>query len=94
MLFLIHAIDKDDSEADRNNFYDLHKLYLAEVSISDVKIIMSGPLLSHDEKHTVGSLFIIDVVSRSIAEKFHYNDPFYRNGIWKESYIQAFLRRR
>lgn len=93
MLFAIHALDRAGALPTRLANYDAHKAFLADTSRFDVKIVMSGPLVSdHDEK-MIGSLFLIEAPSRAAVEAFNRADPFAAAGIWEKVTITGFLRR-
>jgi uncharacterized protein YciI len=91
MHFAIHCLDQRNALATRLAHYDRHKAYLA--SVSDVAIVVSGPLLADDGETMIGSLFIVDADDRSSVERFHCNDPFFLAGVWGHVEIHPFLKR-
>ena len=90
MLFAIHAVDKPGAEPLRLEHYEAHKRYLSD---PPVEIVMSGPLVSDDDAHMIGSLFLVEAPSRAAVEEFNANDPFKAAGIWSSVDIHAFRRR-
>jgi uncharacterized protein len=90
MLFTIHALDKPDVTEKRQGAFDAHREHVAN---SDIQIVMSGPLVSDDEKDVIGSFFLVDAPSREAVMDFHLNDPLYKADIWDSVNIQLFLKR-
>jgi uncharacterized protein YciI len=93
MLFVIHALDRDDALETRLAHYARHKAFLADHQHPAVGIVMSGPLVSDDGTKMIGSLFLVEAESRQAVEAFHRSDPFFEAGIWKTTSITAFQRR-
>lgn len=78
--FLIHAIDKPDGAALRNELRAEHEAYQA--SVSDL-YITRGPLLGDDGEGQVGSLMIIDVPDLAAAKRFWEGEPFNSGGLFE-----------
>ena len=93
MLFAIHAVDRAGALPTRLANYDAHKAFLSDTSRFDVKIVMSGPLVSDDGQTMIGSLFLIEAPGRNEVEAFNHADPFAAAGIWEKVTITGFLRR-
>lgn len=93
MLFVIHALDRADALQTRLANYDAHKAFLSNTSRFEVKIVMSGPLVSDDGGKMIGSLFLIEAPSRAEVEAFNHADPFAGADIWEKVTITGFLRR-
>ena len=93
MLFAIHAVDRAGALPTRLANYDAHKAFLSDTSRFDVKIVMSGPLVSDDGQTMIGSLFLIEAPGRNEVETFNRADPFAAAGIWEKVTITGFLRR-
>ncbi len=87
MLFVIHAIDRDDGGVLRAQLYDAHRSYLAA---SPVKRVMSGPMLGEDLTSRIGTLIIIDVANRMEANVFANADPFFQAGLFLQHSLFAF----
>jgi uncharacterized protein YciI len=77
--FLIHAIDKPDSDALRSGLRGEHEAY--QTSVEDL-YITRGPLLSDSGERQIGSLMIIDVADLSAAKSFWMNEPFTKGGLF------------
>jgi uncharacterized protein YciI len=90
MLFAIHALDHDDGLERRLANYDAHKAYLAA---SEIKTVVSGPLVSDDGETMIGSLFIVEADSRDDVVAFNRADPFAAANVWKSVEIHAFSKR-
>jgi uncharacterized protein YciI len=93
MLFVIHALDRSDTLKTRLANYEAHKAYLTENERRDLRIVMSGPLVTDDGGTMIGSLFLVEAFDRAAVERFNQSDPFYRAGIWDSVTIKAFVRR-
>tara|TARA_B100000315_G_scaffold252186_1_gene288429 strand:- start:3907 stop:4515 length:609 start_codon:yes stop_codon:yes gene_type:complete len=78
--YLIHAIDRPDSDALRNELRAEHEAYQASV---ESLYITRGPLLSDDGERQSGSLMIIDVPNLAAAKEFWQNEPFVTGGLFE-----------
>ncbi len=78
--YLIHAIDKPNSDVVRNELRDEHEAYQASV---EELYITRGPLLSEDGERQTGSLMIIDVPDLAAAKEFWDNEPFVKGGLFE-----------
>ncbi|MBV8100695.1 MAG: YciI family protein [Verrucomicrobia bacterium] len=90
MLFVIFCLDRPEHEAVRLQHYEAHKAYLANASH---KTIMSGPLVTDDDKTMIGSFFLVEAEDRQALERFVANDPFNQANIWRQIEIRAFRKR-
>ena len=79
--YLIHAIDKPDSNALRDELRQEHETY--QKSVSDL-YITRGPLLSNERTHQIGSLMIIDVPDLDRAQKFWEDEPFNKQELFEK----------
>ncbi len=97
-LYIIHCqddlscgmVDKGErfgGSVKRIGCYADHKAYLAQTSDPNspnfIKKIAAGPMETEDLKYMLGSFFIVES-TREEAEAFNQNDPFYKNGVWKD----------
>ena len=97
-LYIIHCqddlscgmVDKGErfgGSVNRMSVYADHKAYLASTedpsTPSYIRKIAAGPMETDDLKYMVGSFFIVEA-TREEAEAFNRNDPFSKNGVWKE----------
>lgn len=55
-----------------------------------IKKIAAGPMESDDGKYMIGSLFIVEG-TRTEAEAFNRNDPFYAAGVWERITIERWI---
>jgi uncharacterized protein len=94
MLFAIYALDNLNVQQLRQTNYPAHKAFLANAANYNVSIILSGPLMSDDASHAIGSLFVIDTENKQAATTFHEADPFFMADIWASSNMHLFERRR
>ena len=87
MLFVFHLRDRPEAGELRKAIRPAHKEYLARVAD---RICVAGPLLSDDEAQMIGSLLVIDFVSRAAAEAWLAEEPFTRAGVYESSVVTAF----
>ena len=90
MVFVIFCLDKPGHEKVRLENYEAHKTYL---STAPYCTIMSGPLVTDDDKTMQGSFFLVESDEPKIVEQFVENDPFNRAGLWEFKWISAFRKR-
>lgn len=80
MLYSVYCEDADNTHELRATHLAEHRAYLE--SWGD-KIFFSGPLQSDDAAIAHGSLFVMNVADRAEAERYIYNETFYKAGIFK-----------
>ncbi|NQV55757.1 MAG: YciI family protein [Rhodospirillales bacterium] len=90
MEFVIHAIDKLDSEQTRLDHRDDHVAYIKDSR--DASVILAGPLLSDDGAHSIGSILIIDAADRNGAEAFAAGDPYAKAGLFERTAITHWIK--
>ena len=90
MHFIIHCLDRPDSPEKRRVHFDAHK---AHIAASQVKVVISGPLLADDNETPVGSCFLVEAESLAQVEAFNRNDPFFKADVWDRISIHPFLKR-
>jgi uncharacterized protein len=73
MLWAIYCIDKADNAPLRGQHMRSHLDYLDQRKSI---LILAGATLTDDESAATGSLFIINVQTRSKAEAFSAGEPF------------------
>lgn len=81
MLWVAYCIDNENTKETRDRFLAVHREYL---DANANKIFFSGPLQSDDASFNNGSIFVLNVASRSDAEAFVQNEPFYKNGVFAD----------
>jgi uncharacterized protein YciI len=91
MLFIIFCIDKPNMAEKRASTMPAHVEYLS--AQTEIKNIMSGPLMDDAMKNVVGSLYILDAPNRSAIENFTQEDPLVAADIWASVEIRAFNKR-
>ncbi len=91
MLFTIFCIDKPGMAEKRASVMPAHVEYLN--SLSDIKNIMSGPLMDDNMETIVGSLYILEAPDRDAIKDFTSNDPLVAADIWKSVEIRVFNKR-
>jgi len=87
MLFVLHLLDRPDAAELRQRLRPEHKAYLAQVA---ERIAFAGPLLRDDGQTMVGSLLVIDFVTRDAAQAWLSDEPFTRAGLYAQTRIHAF----
>ena len=87
MLFVIHLLDKPDSEQLRTDVRPEHKEYLGRIADN---IAFAGPLFSDDGKHMIGSLLVINFDSRDSANAWLQLEPFTKAGLYASVSVHAF----
>jgi len=65
MLFVFHLRDRPEAGELRKAIRPAHKEYLARVAD---RICVAGPLLSDDQAQMIGSLLVIDFLSRALLK--------------------------
>ncbi len=78
--FLIHAIDKPNCAALRDEIRQEHREYLAA---AEKMIMVRGPLVSDDGATQIGSLLLIDVPGLAAAKAFLDGEPFNKGGLFE-----------
>jgi uncharacterized protein YciI len=91
MLFTIFCIDKPNMVEKRASALPAHVEYLS--TQTQIKNIMSGPLMDDAMESVVGSLYILDAPNRSAIEDFTRGDPLVAADIWASVEIRAFDKR-
>lgn len=86
MLFAIHCLDKDDSAELRQSVAPIHAAYVREHT---ARIMFGGPLLATDGITRIGTLIVVDMESRSEAQAFLQNEPYYAAGLFARCEIHA-----
>jgi uncharacterized protein YciI len=78
----------------RMNNYTVHKEYQALTadpnSPNYIRKVCAGPMESDDGKYMIGSFFLVHS-TRSQAEAFVHNDPFYINKVWEKVIINRYV---
>ncbi|MCY0853478.1 YciI family protein [Cupriavidus sp. D39] len=91
MLWMINCTDKPNSAALREQYLATHRAYLD--GWND-KIFFSGPQQSDDGSVFVGSFFIIDVPSRTEAQRFIEGETFHAAGVFESVNIRRLKKGR
>ncbi len=91
MLFTIFCIDKPGMAETRATAMPGHIEYLG--AQTDIKNVMSGPLMDDAMKNIVGSLYVLDAPDRATIEEFTKGDPLVSADIWQSVEIRAFNKR-
>tara|TARA_B110000444_G_scaffold41464_1_gene37465 strand:+ start:696 stop:983 length:288 start_codon:yes stop_codon:yes gene_type:complete len=91
MLFSIFCIDKIGMEDKRSAAMPAHVEYLN--SLTNIRNIMSGPLMDDNMKNIIGSLYILEAKDRAAIEDFTSKDPLVAADIWESIEIRAFNKR-
>ena len=79
MLWVISCVDKPNTAAIREQHLLPHRSYLqGQKGI----LVLAGATQSDDGKEAVGSLFVVNVNSRTEAKAFSDGDPFTKAGVF------------
>jgi uncharacterized protein YciI len=89
MLYIIYQEDKPDSKAIREATRETHLAYLEKHK--DI-LVLGGGLLAEDGTTRTGSVLIINVPSREVAEAFSASEPFRRAGLFRSVKITRMRR--
>lgn len=90
MFFVVHALDHDNAVEKRLEHYEAHKAYLAS---SEMKTVISGPLLADDGETMIGSLFVVEAAGKDEVIDFNRADPFSKANVWKQVQVHPFNKR-
>ena len=90
VLYCIHAHDNPGAAAKRAEHYPAHRAFLANSAHYGVEILASGPLVSDDGTHMIGSLLLVTAATREHVEAFSADDPFRKAGLWADVKIDRF----
>jgi uncharacterized protein YciI len=91
MLFTIFCIDKPNMRDQRASAMPAHVDYLS--AQTEIKNIMSGPLMDDAMENVVGSLYVLEAPNRLAIEDFTKGDPLVAADIWASVEIRAFNKR-
>ncbi|HSQ03241.1 MAG TPA: YciI family protein, partial [Burkholderiales bacterium] len=79
MLWAISCVDKPATAAIREKHLQAHRAYLQ----SQKRIlVLAGATQTDDGKDAIGSLFVVNVMSRAEAKSFSDGDPFTKAGVF------------
>ena len=90
MIFVIFCLDKPGMQQRRTEVLPAHRTY---VDTTDIKQIMSGPLVDDDGKTPIGSLYVVEAENRAALEAYQRNDPLVQANIWASMEVRAFDKR-
>lgn len=96
MLYAIIATDKPQSMADRAATRPRHMDYIRPLMESG-RLVLAGPHPAIDSPEPgpagmTGSLIVAEFESLAEAEAWAENDPYRREGVFREVLIKPFLR--
>ncbi|HEX4301976.1 MAG TPA: YciI family protein [Rhizomicrobium sp.] len=83
MLFVITAIDKDNSLPLRMATRDAHFAYAKETGV----IRLGGPFLSPGDE-MAGSMIIFEAADLAAAKAWHAGDPYVKAGLFAHSDVR------
>lgn len=94
MLFVVHALDKENILATRAKHYRAHRIHLDKSADDHVDVVTAGTLVAEDGETPVGSVFVIDAANRAAVDAFTRSDPYHLNGVWERVEIHGYNRKR
>ena len=83
MLFVVTAIDKENSLALRLATREAHFAYARETGV----IRLGGPFLSSKDE-MAGSLIVFEAADLDAAKTWHANDPYVKAGLFAHSEVR------
>jgi uncharacterized protein len=94
MLFVVHALDKQDILPTRAKHYRDHRIHLDKSSDHAVDVVTAGTLVADDGETPVGSIFVIDAKDRAAVDAFTRSDPYHLHGVWERVSIHRYNKKR
>ena len=94
MLFVVHALDKENILPTRAKHYRAHRIHLDEAGSHQVDIVTAGTLVADDGETPCGSIFVIDAKDRASVDAFTRSDPYQVNGVWDKIQIHRYNKKR
>ena len=83
MLFVVTAIDKENSLALRLATREAHFAYARETGV----IRLGGPFLGPKDE-MAGSLIVFEAADLDAAKAWHANDPYVKAGLFAQSEVR------
>jgi uncharacterized protein YciI len=84
MVYMIYSADDLDQVVDEDMIHQ-HRRYIESFG---PRIRMGGPLLEEASGNPKGRVILIDLDARADAERFVFNDPFFKIGRIKSFVIE------
>jgi uncharacterized protein YciI len=94
MLFVVHALDRENILPTRAKHYRAHRIHLDRAEDYHVDVVTAGTLLADDGETPVGSIFVIDASDRGAVDAFTRSDPYHVNGVWESVQIHRYNKKR
>ena len=94
MLFVVHALDKENMLPTRAKHYRAHRVHLDRAEDHRVGVVTAGTLVADDGETPVGSIFVIDAADRAAVDAFTRSDPYHANGVWERVQIHRYNKKR
>jgi len=94
MLFVVHALDKENILPTRAKHYRAHRIHLDRAEDHAVEVVTAGTLVADDGETPVGSIFVIDAATRAAIDSFTRSDPYHLNGVWGRMKIHRYNKKR
>jgi uncharacterized protein len=94
MLFVVHALDKDNILPTRAKHYRAHRVHLDRAEDYNVDVVTAGTLVADDGETPVGSIFVIDAADRAAVDAFTRSDPYHVNGVWERVHTHRYNKKR
>ncbi len=94
MLFVVHALDRENILPTRAKHYRAHRIHLDRAEEHHVDVVTAGTLVADDGETPVGSIFVIDAAGRAAVDAFTRSDPYHLNGVWERVQIHRYNKKR
>ncbi len=94
MLFVVHALDKEDILPTRDKHCRAHRTHLDRAEENGVDVVTAGTLVAADGETPVGSIFVVDAKDRAAVDAFTRSDPYHLTGVWERVEIHRYNKKR
>ena len=89
MLYMMYGIDGPDGARIRAEQRQAHFDYLKK---NQVIMVLGGATLNDEDDGSTGSVLIINVPNRAVADAFADNEPFNMAGLFKQVFVTRMRR--
>ncbi len=89
MLFVVFCLDRPGASGRRLEAIDKHKQFVKS-GAHDIRVLISGPLVSEFDSRMKGSFFLVEAESRAQVDTWQADDPYFLAEVWGQRFIEAF----
>ncbi|MFI5930595.1 YciI family protein [Actinoplanes sp. NPDC051494] len=87
MLYLVYCRDRPGTAGLRAELTERHWAFMDDYAEA---MIARGPTLTADREHATGSLHIVDLPGAEAAQRFAYEEPNHRAGVYADVLIRRY----